>query len=156
MNLTDICCNLEHAKRFKELGLFDDSVFVWFRDINGYRVESRGIVLKILQGLIENGRQVKTDDIYPAPTSDEILMVLPTYVNRDGKNYYFCMMKEGGVGTGILEYDYLELLLNFFDQKRLLREITQFLLNQKNPNTLSKILLYLIDNKLVKVEEVKG
>ncbi len=79
MNLSELCCSIEHGKRFAELGLFEDSCFVWFRDINGYRVESRKTVVKILEGLLQSGKATSAFDIYPAPTSDEILRVLETF-----------------------------------------------------------------------------
>lgn len=121
MNLKSICCSLEWARKLKDAGVEQESLFYWMiseRDKkphlgNDFSWQEHG-----------NGKY------YSAFTTDELLEKLP---ERYKKGWLTCQ-KAGLWGVG---YEYKHNIIISFEEKSL-------------PNALAKMLQHLIKNKLWK------
>lgn len=77
MNLSQIVCSLDNAKRLKELGVNSPSLFYWIE------VDGNWGFIRNSEG--EEGHEWKPDDeSVPAPNASELMEILPVSILRDG------------------------------------------------------------------------
>lgn len=121
MNLEDQIVSLKLAKELKILGVKQGSLFYWYDDLSGYK-----------WGICYTKGKIITDHFYSAYTATELLEMLPSYIDIDR---YFCLL--------IKKYD------NFY-----YCEYSNHMANSegaKLADCLAKMLIYLIEDSLIKV-----
>lgn len=147
MKLEDICVSFEYAKRLKEIGIKQESLFMWFEDSSfkwyagqGLCQEKSFISLEFYKNCFrENAER------YSAFTASELINILPGKIIVGDRTAKIIIGKESD------EYKvwYLNFGWNIFIPSKE-NEISEISLS----NALSKLLLYIIENKLVSLEEI--
>jgi len=142
MELKDICIDLEYAKKLKELGVKQDSIFYWWDWKNKKRQlpdsvrETNGIKL-------EQGTPAFPSSwiYYSAFTSAELLEWLPKNFDKKYLGIAPSLNNDAyGISYGIY---YMSSSQNIEIMKE----------DKKLPNALAKMLIYLIENKLTEVSK---
>jgi len=123
MNLKDIVCDFEYAKKLKELGVEQESLFYIDKDD----------VVSSMETLFEIGDCELTYN-FSAFTSDELLKLLPLHVQLENGFKYFN-----------IEYDY-------DNEYVIYQNLNEDLSDSKLSNALAKILIWLIENKYITVK----
>jgi hypothetical protein len=150
INLKDIVCDFEYAKKLKELGVKQESLFSCFidDDLNKIYIKDSNY----------DGGMDFDRNLCSAFTSDELLNILPKTL----PNYYFLIIhriEEDDVPEDIDEYyvgqfgyrhDFYIDYKNCEDDSKICEEIH----DKKLSNALAKMLVWLIENKYVKVEDL--
>lgn len=136
MELKDICTDLEYAKKLKELGVKQDSLFYWRQNKNNKKA------------LFTPRNKIHTANMiwlrYSAFTSTELLELLPNYIGiitagggRHGERCGFTVIEE-----------FNEYLVRWGSKKEDYKS-TIICEREKLCNALAKMLIYLIENKLM-------
>jgi hypothetical protein len=136
MELINQVCSLESAKRLDELGVKQDSYFVWENCLKHPEWQ-------VIESWAYEGR---SDMKIPAHTVAELLNILPVYIFRHGNVYDFNIGKlknpKGDIYYGV---SYKEEIFNeFINTER----------NEKFIKCLSDMLIYLLENNIIKADEI--
>jgi len=156
MNLNEIVCDIEYSKKLKELG-FHDSIFVWYFD-----KEKNKYVLTIRNEYIVS---YGNDDYYPAFLSDELIELLPSWINtcKDEPFNHFRLRLERALlcKDNTVESLSSHFVCNYYcdsteclgENAWLQRKLLQHNFHSESlANCLVKMLIYLIENNLLTKE----
>ena len=153
MNLQDICVDLELAKELKEN---DWKTMTWFyfkQDYHDmyYSLNMQNISHSLLDIRCE---PKKSGGIYSAPTTDELLKVLPKYLNLDnsfsGQSYLeIDNLWEKGKMWDNCNGDNSNFICHVSFNLGLTKDTIPEITDKKLPNALAKMWLYLKKNNLL-------
>jgi hypothetical protein len=140
--------NLDLSKQLYDLGIKKPSLFYWQledqSDIEKYKTE-----WIVLYGLDENIFRVEKSIIYPAYLATELLEILPYFINHknDCPNYYLY------ISHAILDdvNKIKKYWIGYHSWVPFSEEKIPSIDDELLPNALAKMLIYLVENKLVEV-----
>lgn len=129
MKLEDQVCSLDLAKRLKELGVKQESLFYWKQGNSdlfiGYRTISES-----------------APTIASAFTVAELGEMLPEHIRLDSKDLpQYCFIVPGNMGSGLWTIEYSDY-----------EEGTPTFTAETEADARAKMLIYLIENKLMEVK----
>ncbi len=136
MKLEDQVCDLEYAKKLRELGVEKESLFYWYKlnDDIDWQLVMHDKLYQI----------VKSNNVIPAYTVAELGALLPDCLyahSASGIDRPIIMNKVDGIfSVGILNSN---------------RQCNPIFADKKEANARVLMLIYLIENGLVKVEDLK-
>ncbi len=141
MNIEKQVCSLEHAKRLKELGVPQDSLFYWVQITQSYRGNGGRFDCVYVDNEIFD---VPDDDSVAAFTAGELGEILPSMIVTDKEDPDYALFLE--ISKDANE-DYWDVEYSYFEGAYLFE--SDFNL----ANAMAKMLIYLIENNLVNVKE---
>lgn len=168
MQLEDQVCSLELAKRLKELLVKQDSVFSWAKHEENYELTSTAMTL-LMTKRPKNVRRYENENVYSAFTLYEIFSLLPFRFTKDEKINMVCRGKDGVQAHRDLriEHDYHLKLSKIdliptewycwaighgYDEYGVNISEISFCEHSVNAaNACAKMLIYLIENKLIEI-----
>ncbi len=142
MNPTLLVCDLEYAKKIKELGVVQDSYFVWAVDLPSKKGNPDW------QYMVTHWGEFSGEDYgdFSAWTTTELGIMLPDkYINDEDNIFYSYQYAK-------TEHDFVGLYINFFTKDSW--KVIASTRDKKEANARSKMLIHLIENKHIKVEEI--
>lgn len=132
MNIEQQVCSLELAKKLKELGVKQDSIIYWYNySWNGWIVNTRG--------QLPYNLDTEQDDCVSAFTVAELGEMLPPYIEKYEKTYWR--------NFNIKFMSYMTRDGNYDD-------LCPTQGGDTEADTRAKMLIHLIENNLVKVEDL--
>jgi hypothetical protein len=130
MNLEDQVVSLELAKRLKELGANQESLFYWVKEDDPYIWYN------------SNNYPIKTEKLYNAAyTVSELGLFLPHGLNKDGEDYYLFIMK-------------LDNWHICYTRENGDKEPLFWFKDDKEADARAKMLIHLLENNIIKVEDI--
>lgn len=152
MKLEQQVCSLELAKRIKELGVKQESLWWWF-DVPNMKKNNKRIFATDFEPYISSARssthstnketqRTINQHTYSAFTVAEMGELLPNwhYLGKDGFGHYYC-----GLNDEAVENDHIKIPKDFYYE-----DIGELQQEDKLPaNALAKMLIYLLENKLI-------
>ena len=144
MKLEDICCSLELAKKLKEIGIKQESLFSWFAETS---VE---VVRYYLRNTNEYYLLPNKDDFncYSAFTVSELLNMLPDTIIMEDKVAKMVIGKDNNTFRSWYINFGWNIYIPLNDKETSEISDTSF------SNTLAKFLLYFLGKNLLSVEEI--
>lgn len=137
MNLEDQVCSLELAKKLKELGVKQESLFYWAR--NGIYVPGFSNENEEPNSIIYFNQHHKQDSKqYSAFTVSELCEILPVFL--DDYRFVIIKLENGKYGTDYIHMTTDNHSYSFSDTE-----------DNTIANACAKMLIYLIENKLIGV-----
>ena len=135
MKLEDQVCSLELAKKLKELGVEQDSLWWWdkIKDENDFNLTSFRFLYPLL--LDEDNREY-----YSAFTVAELGNMFPSQITRE----VTCINKE----KRIMPCEFMESKVK---GKWIVEYLGKGFIDESEANARAKMLIYLIENKYIKV-----
>jgi hypothetical protein len=138
MNPTLLVCDLEYAKKIKELGVVHESCFYWRKQ---HHVPFKDQEFKLF-----SDKGCDFPATYSAWTTTELGIMLPDkYINDEDNIFYSYQYAK-------TEHDFVGLYINFFTKDSW--KVIASTRDKKEANTRAKMLIHLIENKHVTVEEI--
>ncbi len=141
MKLEEQVCSLELAKRLKELGVKQDSVYSWANHEDKPELTSTAMTALMAKRPLDRQRYI-SDDVYSAFTVAELGEMLPYKIEPNGETYWYA--------TGKCKKDdryYAEHEISYGDSDNahcLERDASE-------ANCRAKMLIWLIENGHVKI-----
>lgn len=141
MTLQQQVPSLELCKRLKELGYQQESHFRWWVNTDG----ETSIMTPKATPESDYPELGKTLFVYSSPTVAELGEMLPWRVEKYGKKYYFSVEKARPES----DYKKFEVAYWFENNKIQAHEILTICSDDTEANARAKMLIYLLENKLI-------
>ena len=107
MEAKDICVSFKTAKALHDAGIVVDTCFYW-----AYWLDRAELVYQDISNdnciIKSNGKRefkIAYDDIYPAPTAEELLLLIPDYIEKYDEEYWLLIEKCEGIYRIYFEVD---------------------------------------------------
>lgn len=148
MKLEDQVCNLEYAKRLKELGIKPKSLFYWveFRNESSPKEQWKNVYSVVIRKGKRNAYRergyLKDLRIYSAFTVAELGEMLPKEIISNTIHYFYSQVPSGDKKYWIIFYR------NSFSEMPDCEEY-----DENEANARAKMLIYLIENGHIKAEK---
>lgn len=138
MNIENQCISLEIAKRLKELGVKQDSLFYYLN------IDGEGIYYIYYDDYLPEDYEYEGDPI-SAFTASELLELLPKYIKQGNFEFYYTQMPSKHLDEWIIFYRNSFVSWNNFDGEDQS--------DKSIANCMGKMLIYLIEKGLIKNED---
>lgn len=139
MKLEQQVCSLDLAKRLKELGVNQDSIYIWTTRTEPATLWSLDRYEEHFGDDIGSGY-----DEFPSFTVAELGEMLPESVNPKNDYEYFLEIGHDSYGWYIV-------YRSEPDEERIMSDLGEILRDDSEANARAKMLIYLIENNLIKI-----